>query len=52
MLKQLILIRHPEVEWKNIKNPESSDSEGRLMGSTDVPLSKLVKHTPKELPIF
>ncbi len=52
MLKQLILIRHPEVEWKNIKNPESSDSEGRLMGSTDVPLSKTGQAHAKRIAYF
>jgi len=35
---RLILVRHGETDWEQVKNPESQSS-GRLLGSTDVGLS-------------
>lgn len=40
MLRQLILIRHTELEWINIKNPDDKSQKTRLVGHTDIPLSK------------
>ena len=36
---RLILVRHPETEWQNVKDPETMKAGHRLLGQTDVNLS-------------
>jgi broad specificity phosphatase PhoE len=38
---RIILARHPETEWQNVKDPESQRVGQRLLGSTDVSLSSI-----------
>ncbi|MFA6535867.1 MAG: histidine phosphatase family protein [Candidatus Paceibacterota bacterium] len=53
---RLILVRHPETIWQDIKNPENNSHDHRLLGQTDIDLSKegltlaqkLAKHFSKQ----
>lgn len=37
---KLILIRHPKTIWQNVKNPEKNNPMHRLLGQTDIELSR------------
>ena len=38
---RIVFVRHPETEWGNVKDPESSTKGQRLLGWTDVALSSI-----------
>lgn len=52
--QKLIIIRHPQTEWEDmIKNPDdNSDHSKRLLGSTDIGLSKAGKKTASKIGKF